>query len=470
VTSSAETLAALAERLNGPGAAALAGLSDREILEAWEGAVAAFLDPASPERREIQAGLVRTTRLSPEGLEAGLEAVLGGMRGEPAARLLAEAAELRTEERSVRQGRTLRASSQAPVVLGSSAAPGVGCGPAAPRSNLALVILSSNLPALAVQPLLPALAARRPTLLKSPRAEPLFAPAFVRALVRRLPALEPAVAAVTWRGGDEVLEAPLLARAGVVLAYGDDETVVDLERRTAEAGGARFVAYGPKISLAAIGREAVVAGTGVSGAGGRAHALARDAVAGIARDVALFDQRGCLSIAAVYVEGSEAAARALAEALAAELGRLARELPPGPAEPAAAAAVQQLRAEADLRGLHRPRLRVGAGPGHESTPPLAAGTVIVDPEPAFRPAPGLRTVRVHPLSELGRLPEVLAPWRGRLQGVALTGVPDAAAAGRLAAALAALGVSRIAPPGELQRPDALWHNGGVSPLAALIGA
>jgi hypothetical protein len=50
--------------------------------------------------------------------------------------------------------------------------------------------------------------------------------------------------------------------------------------------------------------------------------------------------------------------------------------------------------------------------------------------------------------------------------VALAGVPDAAAAGRLAAALAALGVSRIAPPGDLQRPDALWHNGGVSPLAA----
>jgi hypothetical protein len=452
VTPSAATLAALAERLNGPGAAALAGLSNREILAAWEGAVAAFLDPASPERREIQAGLVRSTRLSPAGLEAGLEAVLGGMRGEPAARLFAEAAELRqNSQRTLREGAS-------PSPLGHRVALRRGRGGRGSRgwgvSGLALIVLSSNLPALAVQPLLPALAARRPVLLKSPSAEPLFAPAFVRALVRRLPALEPAVAALTWRGGDEVLEAPLLARAGVVLAYGDEETVADLERRTAEAGGARFVAYGPKTSLAAIGREGAVAGTGVAGGGAT--------VRGLARDVALFDQRGCLSIAAVYVEGREAAARELAEALADELDRLARELPPGPADPAAAAAVQQVRAEADLRGLYRPRL--GAGTGAE--PPLAAGTVIVDPEPTFRPAPGLRTVRVHPLDELGRLPELFAPWRGRLQGVALAGVPDAAAAGRLAAALAALGVSRIAPPGDLQRPDALWHNGGVSPLAA----
>jgi hypothetical protein len=122
-----------------------------------------------------------------------------------------------------------------------------------------------------------------------------------------------------------------------------------------------------------------------------------------------------------------------------------------------AGGVQQVRGEADLRGLHRPPLGPGAG--------LAAGTVIVEPRPAFRPSPGLRTVRVHPVADLARLPEVLAPWRGRLQGAALAG----ARAEALAPALAELGVSRTAAPGELQHPDALWHNGGVSPLRALLG-
>jgi len=421
-------LPALAARLNGPGADALAGLADGEILAAWDETVAAFLDPASPERREIQDGLIRTTRLSPEGLEAGLAAVLGGMRGEPAARLFAEAAALRRDRWP---------------------------------SGFALVVLASNLPALAVQPLLPALAARRPVLLKSPSAEPLFAPSFVCALARRLPALKPAVAALTWPGGDEALEAPLLERAGVVLAYGDEETVADLERRTAEAGGARFVAYGPKTSLGVSGRDA--AGTGIRGAGEfrEDRGLARDIIVGLARDVALFDQRGCLSITAVYLEGSEPAARDLADALAAELARLARELPPGPADPAAAAAVQQLRAEADLRGLHRPRLE--EAPGHSL--PVGAGTVIVEPDPAFQPTPGLRTVRVHPIPDLHRLPRLLAPWHGRLQGAALAGATTAS----LTPALTDLGISRITAPGALQHPDALWHNGGVSPLNALIG-
>lgn len=422
-----DSLARLADRLNGPGAAALEGLPDREILAAWKDAVAAFLDPSSPERRAIQDGLVRGTRLSPEGLEAGLRAVLGGVSGGPARRLFAEAATLRNR---------------------SGAASG----------GFAWVVLSSNLPALAVQPLLPALAARRPVLLKSPGTEPLFAPAFVDALARRLPALGEAVGALTWAGGDEALEAPLLARAGVVLAYGGEEAVASLERRTREAGSARFVAYGPKTSLAVVG----------------SGSAEEDVAPGLARDVALFDQRGCLSVAAVYAEGSGPRARELADALAGELGRLAEELPPGPAEPAELGAVQQVRAEADLRGLHRPpigssfgsalRSIPGAGPG--ALPRLGAGTVIVEPRPAFQPTPGLRTVRVHPLDDLARLPGLLDPWRGRLQGAALAGESARA----LEPALETLGVSRTAAPGRLQHPDALWHNGGVSPLEVLLHA
>ena len=81
------------------------------------------------------------------------------------------------------------------------------------------------------------------------------------------------------------------------------------------------------------------------------------------------------------------------------------------------------------------------------------------------PSPGLRTVRIHPLAGLDALPALLAPWSGLLQGAALAGDD----AWRLAPALQAAGVSRLADPGELQSPDALWHNGGRDPLAALGG-
>jgi hypothetical protein len=368
---------------------ALRALTSADLLAAWGETVEAFLDPGSPERRALDPDLARFTRLSPEGLAAALEAVLGGVRTGPAAALLAEAETMP-----------------------------VGGGPV-------LAILASNLPALAVQPLWPALALRRPILLKSPSSEPLFVPAFLAALVRREPRLESAVAAAAWPGGDAQLEAPVLAGATTVIAYGDEPALADLRRR---APG-KLVEYGPKTSLAVVSEL--------------------DSTQGLARDIALFDQRGCLSVAAVYTTcDPEALALRLEEALA----ELARRWPPGPAEPAALSSVQQMRLESEMRGLRRSHL------------PITAGTVLVDTAPAFRPSPGLRTVRIHTLADLRRLPEVLAPWKGKLQGAALAGED----AWRLAPALADLGISRCAAPGDLQSPDVTWHNGGLHPLRALV--
>jgi hypothetical protein len=378
------------------GGAALREIPAEDLLAAWGDTVATFLRTGSLERRALDPPLARLCGLSQDGLRAGLEAVLGGVRKEPAAALLARAR------------------------------------PAPADAGPVLAVLASNLPGLAVQPLLPALLARRPVLLKSPSAEPLFAPAFLAALARREPRLAGAVAAATWPGGDAPLEAPVLAGVGTVLAYGEAAALEDLERR---APG-KVVGYGPKTSLA------VVAGS----------ADLRATAEGLAHDVALFDQRGCLSVVAVYTAGD---AEKLAERLAGELLDLARRWPPGPAAtPQISAAVQHIRFEAEMRGLRQFALS------------LREGTVIVDPKLDFRASPGLRTVRVHPLEDLSRLPWLLTPWRGRLLGAALAGV-DAWA---LEPRLAELGISRLAAPGELQSPDATWHNGGIDPLAALEGA
>lgn len=394
----AELMAALEQ-----GGEALRSVPDADLLAAWVATVEAFRDPGSPERRALDPALARLTALSPEGVAAGLLAVLGGVREGAAAALLARAHALGT------------------LAVGALA-----------RSP-ALVVLAANLPALAVQPLLPALALRRPILLKSPSAEPLFAPAFLAALARREPRLAGAVAAAAWPGGDPALEAAVLAGAGRVLAYGGAESLADLARR---APG-KVVGYGPKLSLAVVGRE-VAAG---------------EVAPGLARDVALFDQRGCLSVAAVYREGTEGEAAELARAFAAALAARARAWPPGPVEPAVLAAARQERLAAEMRGaaFYDPGL------------PLAAGTVVLAAAPDLLPPAGPRTVAVHALPDLARLPEILAPWAGRLQGAALAG----AAAWALAPRLAALGVSRTAAPGDLQSPDASWFNGGIDPLAAL---
>jgi hypothetical protein len=423
------SLAALAAEV-ARGGAALRELPDQALAAAWSATVEAFLDPGSPERQQLAPALAALCELSPAGLAAGLEAVLGGVRRRPAAALLARAAALRCGARGAARAATAARAGRGK--LGDTA--GEGEAEQAAADAPVLVVLASNLPALAVQPLLPALALRRPVLLKSPSAEPLFAPTFLAALARREPRLAGAVAAAAWRGGDAELEAPLLAAAGTVVAYGEAAALADLSRH---APG-RVVQYGPKMSLAAVQVEDGDAG---------AAAVA----AGLARDVALFDQRGCLSVVAVYVAGGLDDASRLARHLEAALAVLAERWPPGPAAAPALAAVQQARLEAELRG------------GRRATLPPAAGTVLVEPEPRLRASPGLRTVRVHPLPDLDRLPDFLAPWRGRLQGAALSG----AAAWRLAPRLAELGISRCAAPGDLQSADATWHNGGHDPLLAL---
>ena len=392
-------------------------ISSEDLLAAWGDTVEAFLDPGSPERRALDPELVKTSRLSPEGLAAALEAVLGGVRTGPAAALLAEADGL-------------------------------------PRGGgQILAVLASNLPALAVQPLWPALALRRPILLKYPSSEPVFVPAFLDALTRREPRLAKAVTSATWRGGDERVENPILEQVTTVIAYGDEPALADLDRR---APG-KVVGYGPKTSIAVVSEHGL-ARTDTDSHGRFPESETSVPVrarpcpsvySGLARDVALFDQRGCLSVAAVYTSGDpEKLARRLAE----DLAELSRRWPPGPADPAALAAVQQARLEAEMRGLWAADL------------PILSGTVLVDPDPAFRPSPELRTVRVHPLEDLDRLPAILSPWRGKLQGAALAGED----AWRLAPALAELGISRCAVPGELQSPDVTWHNGGIHPLYALV--
>jgi hypothetical protein len=400
---SADELAGIAAELGAEGAEALDDLPLADRIAAWLDVVESLLDPASSERQALLPDLLASSRLSPEGLSEALEVVLGGVRRGGVEALLA---------RLPRRGSTR------------------------PR-GFAGVVLAANVPALAVQMTLPALLLGRPLLLRSSAREPHFAPALVDALAAREPELGVALAAVHWPSDDEALELAAFGAAERVVAYGGADATAALAARL----GDRLVALGPKASVA------LVAGAYDP------LSVAR----GLARDVALLDQRGCLSVQAVYVVGEERRARELGEALAYALEIEHRRLPPGPLEPATAAAVQQLRAEADLTGRRIDGLELGAG------------TVLLEPELRFRPVPGLRTVHVHPAPTLEAIAEALAPARPILQGAATAG--DALAPGDFSftGVFASLAFSRVAPAGRLQHASAGWASGGIDPIAALAG-
>ncbi|MGH9464160.1 MAG: hypothetical protein ACRD0X_00835, partial [Thermoanaerobaculia bacterium] len=77
------------------GGNALAALPATAVREAWLSTVGAFLDRESHERRALDPLLVGSCGLSLEGLDAGLAAVLGGVRGAAADELFQHAARQR---------------------------------------------------------------------------------------------------------------------------------------------------------------------------------------------------------------------------------------------------------------------------------------------------------------------------------------------------------------------------------------
>ena len=300
-------------------ASAYHGLTDTDLLDAWCDTVARFRDPESEERRRLDPALSRNTGLIKPALDAGLDAVLGGVDRVAASRLARETRQLGGEDLP---------------------------------AGLVWIVLAANLPGLVVQPLLPALLCRRVVLIKSSQHEPSFASAFTGALIEREPRLAPVVAALTWAGGDDILEEPVAQRAERVLAYGGSAAIEALRRRV----GSRLVPYGPKLSIAVVGDEVTPA----------------DIAPGLARDIALFDQRGCLSIQAIYTAGDPIA---LADTLGLELVEHAHLWPPGP-ESETALAIRQLRDEAIMRGLT-------VIPDDPSV-----GTLVVEPDPELVPSPG----------------------------------------------------------------------------------
>jgi Acyl-CoA reductase (LuxC) len=147
------------------------------------------------------------------------------------------------------------------------------------------------------------------------------------------PPLAKTVTAVRWSGGDEDFEAKIFPLASRIVAFGDDRTIADIRRRAPD--GTDVIGYGSAYSLGFVPSSADPAAT----------------ARGAAYDVALFDERGCLSPQTIYVEGDEAKAILFAHALAGELEAIGRVLPRAPSKEVEKAAVAEFIRRLLIRAL-----------------------------------------------------------------------------------------------------------------------
>jgi len=318
----------------------------------------------------------------------------------------------------------------------------VGRGGSPGRKSVA-ILPAANLPGVGLIPAVAALLAGSRVLVKTSAAEPFLMVAWKERLVSIDSDLGSWIEVAEWIGGNDPREEPRLADCDQIVLLGADATVDAIRQRYRH----RVIGLGTGTSLAVVSDKADL------------DAAARR----LARDVAIWDQRGCLSPHGIVVVGSHTSSERLMSYLAEALRDIERELPVGPLTVAEAAGLRSFHADLAARRL--------AG---ESLDWLDSGEVgrpvrwLVwrDESPAFEVSPGRRHVRVWRASTPDELVAEALPPRAHLQSVGLD-ASDPAAPG-LEAILRAAGVPVIASLGSMQSPPVDWPNKGRHLLQELM--
>lgn len=369
-----------------------------------------FTDPADPLRREAVERIGTVTGLATAMVAAGLDDQVGRIRG--IGQLLdAELGSRYALERFVARAPGLQARAWPPFRL--------AC------------IFSGNVPGIPAFDMALSLALKAGCIARPPKAEPHFAGLFAQAVTEVNPFIGAALLVARWAPNDRTP----YAHAGGVIAYGSNESMAAIRRLVPP--DVPFLAHGARLSLAFILREAATAET--------ARLLAKD--------VAWYDQQGCVSPHVAYIErGGPISPSEFAQAVGAELARLVHEWPRARLTLEEAATLRRERdaAEWEADALFAPAEGLDWAVIHQETP-------------GFQPSPLGRFLRTYAVQDWT---EARGPGADLLQTVAVAGDPERRL--EMAARWGALGASRIAQVGAVQRLHPAWHHDGRATVAALV--
>lgn len=399
-----------------------------EIVTAVDAAAGRLLDPEDPLRRDADRLVQAATGYS-----------------EPMATLVIE--RMAADWRAAPTHRLLRTELGDPAVLDEFVPDGERRHTRAYGPRLAFHVFAGNVPGVATTSLIRALLVKTPSLGKLASGQPILPVLFARALDSVDRALARALAITYWPGGTTTVERPLVDAADAVVVYGGADAVSAI--RSLAPDHPRLLTHGPRFSVGLVSHEALAA------------ALTDDTALPdrVARAVATFDQQGCVSPHAIWVEDRDHdLVDRFVDAVAVALQRLETALPRGRITPPEAARIQQERGAAALR-THSGSTRVLASTGTD-------WTVVLDRDTTFRPSCLNRFVRIHPVYALDQVTETLAPAGHQLQSVAIAAPAPRRAT--LAHDLARIGATRITSFDRLPWPPPQWHHDGRGPLQELL--
>ena len=291
-------------------------------------------------------------------------------------------------------------------------------------------ILPGNIPGVSVISLVCGLLAKSANLAKVSAEEILLPVLFARSLQKSRPELARALAILYWDPASSEITEAAFQKAELAVVYGSDPTIEQVRKMIPSRLRALF--HGNRLSLGIVARESV--GPEIAEAA--------------ALDVALYDQRGCLSPHLYYIEeGGAASPLEFAQWVAQALYTLSFRLPKGRTSQEEAAQIQQLRGALPLKG------------GKVFPSPAGVDwTVLYDPDPSFALSPLARTVWIKPVSHLSEIPPRLEAVRPFLQAAGIA-IPMERRS-EMVLSLAKMGIGRFCPIGKMQKPPMTWRHDG----------
>ena len=307
-------------------------------------------------------------------------------------------------------------------------------------------IAAGNVAGAGIHEIAIALIAGAHVIVKTASAEPIFFAQFARTLAEIDPDAAARIEVLHWSRARIDLTAALIAKCDRVVVYGDDLTIESLHRPN-------VIGFGSRVSAAVVAGGAIIPS--------RIDALAE----ALARDVALFEQLGCLSPHEVFVVSSaEGAARALAVRMSAALESLGKSMPPARIPVSDASQVRAVRERARWRAIAGEPVELFEGRALE-------WTLVFEPRGAlhdsFRISPGFRTVHVTAVRNLVEFRQRVESVAGRIEAMAVAG--DESEAAEIRATLATIGIPYVCAPGEMQSPPLDWRHGGGAFLDLMVG-
>ncbi len=290
------------------------------------------------------------------------------------------------------------------------------------------IVSSGNIPLVALAPAVMLASAQIPVIVKLSRADAALFPWLLHEIERRNKRLHAGIYAHHWPSDAPELQ-ELFKFADKIFVFGSNQTVGFFQQNYPE----KTVGFGHKFSV------------------GYCETASADNIfmEGFARDAALYFQRGCLSLQALFVKTPADNLANWVDAFAQVYGQTVQKLHGGEGDVKPSKRLRQIQEILDLQGIEYRRIVPNFG--------LAIQTDRFAPELLH----GEGALQIIPVKNVDEIFAQLKPFREMLQGLAI-GCADKSRFETLQLLAAEGGFSYVCESGELQSPPLDWANGGVT--------